>query len=372
MKTTQSKPTPSIHTPSKTKPLPKSNIYPHGLIVGQGKFQYRVNCEWGMQDSEKYPVENCHDLAMDSQGRIFLVTDHPKNNVLIYSRTGELLDAWGSMFPGAHSIRIVNENGEEVIYLVDSGWITNRKWDGVSTDAWDSPTNKVIAQSGFIAKLTLDGRLIFTIGHPQTIGVYTPDQPFRPTDIAVAPNGDLYVTDGYGSDYVLHYSSNGQFIRRWGGANNANAECNLVNIHGIEVDFRNPNDPHLIVSSRVECKLKQFNLDGTYRGTIDTAGAHIGGPVFSGDHFFAPVCWSNINGKTVDNSGFISVFDKNNQVVANIGGTAPNYQGGQLQPMCSSWDVFNHCHGLCIDENGVVYVGQWRANQTYPIRLEPV
>lgn len=350
---------------------------PHGKIVGEGRFKYRVNGEWGILDASEIPVENCHDIAMDSKGRIFLVTDHPKNNVIVYSKDGELLDAWGTGYPGAHALRIVNEGGEDYIYLVDSGWILNPKWDGVSTDDWDSPTNKVIAQSGFVVKLTIDGRLVFTIGHPQTQGAYTSEQPFRPTDIAIAPNGDMYVTDGYGSDFVLQYNKDGQFIRKWGGANNTDPKNNLVNTHGIEVDLRDPNDPHLIISSRGECKLKLFNLDGSYRGVIDVPGAHIGGPVFSGEYFFAPVCWSNVNDAAVDNSGFICVFDKNNQVVACLGGEPPQYRQtaegeAALEPLCTTWDVFEHCHGVCVDDVGNLYVGQWRANQSYPLRLEPI
>jgi len=350
--------------------LPKTSIDPHGLVVGQGNFRYRVNSRWGVLDAQTTPVENCHGLAIDSQGRIVMVTDHPRNNVIVYNKDGKLLDAWGTQFPGAHALRIVNENGEDFIYLVDSGWILNRNWDGKSTDDWASPYNKVIAQSGFIAKLTLDGRLIYTIGHPQTIGVYRPDQPFRPTDIAVAPNGDLYITDGYGSDYLLQYDSNGRYIRHWGGSDNANPAMDLKNTHGIEVDLRNPQDPHLMVSSRAERVLKLFELNGDYRGVIDAAGAYIGGPVFSGDHFFAPVCWSHIDGKNADDSGFISVFDRTNRVVANLGGTQPEYINDQLQPMTSTWDVFNHCHALCVDEDENLYVGQWRANQTYPFKLE--
>ena len=151
----------------------------HGAIVGHGDFRYRINTKWGVLSNAKYPVENCHDLDMDSQGRIFMVTDNVKNNVIVYDKNGNLLDSWGTQYPGAHAIKIVNENGEDVIYLVDSGWILNPKWDGVSTDDWDSPFNKVIAQSGFIAKLSIDGRLIYTIGHPQTIDVYGPHQAFR-------------------------------------------------------------------------------------------------------------------------------------------------------------------------------------------------
>jgi hypothetical protein len=352
-----------------TAPMPKSGIDPHGLIVGQGDFRYRVDTHWGRLDPQQTPVENCHGFAMDTRGRILMVTDNTKNNVLVYSQNGKLLDAWGTGFPGAHALKIVNENGEDFIYLVDSGWILNRQWDGHSTDNWASPYNKVIAQSGFVAKLTLDGRLIFTIGHPQTIGVYRPDQPFRPTDVAIAPNGDIYITDGYGSDYLLQYDSQGRYIRHWGGADHSDAQLRLHNTHGIEVDLRNPNDPVLMVSSRAENALKIFSLTGDYRSSIKTPGAYIGGPVFHGDHFYAPVCWSHLEGKNADDSGFISIFDKHNKLIANLGGTQPEYINDELQPMHTTWDIFNHCHAVCVDDEQNLYVGQWRAQQSYPFKL---
>ncbi|WP_370980586.1 6-bladed beta-propeller [Agaribacterium sp. ZY112] len=353
-------------------PLPKSGKDPHGMIVGQGDFKYHVDTQWGKLDSGAYPVENCHDMVIDSQNRIIMLTDNTKNNFVVYDKSGKLLDAWGSEYPGAHSIEIVNENGEEFLYVVDHGWVLNRHWDGINTDAWDSPTNKVVAQQGFVAKLTLDGRLVYTIGHPVTIGIYEPDMPFRPSDITVAPNGDIYVTDGYGSDFVIQYDCHGRYVRHWGGADNSDENYNLVNTHGIGVDLRNPADPHLIVSSRWQQCLKLFNLDGSFRETIATPGAYIHGPVFEGEHFFAPVCWSHINDANAEDSGFISVFDRDNKIVANLGGEAPVYKDGVLQTMSTSWDIFNHVHGMAVDDEGSLYVGQWRAKQTYPFKLTRV
>jgi hypothetical protein len=349
---------------------PKNGKSPHGSIVGQGEFKYKVDCLWGLLDESKYPVENCHSVDIDSQNRIVMVTDNPKNNVIIYNQQGEYQDSWGTMFPGAHAGKIVNENGEDFIYIVDSGWKLNSNWDGVSTDKWDSPFNKVIAQSGFIAKLTLTGQLVFTISHPQTIDIYTPDMPFRPTDIAIAPNGDLYVIDGYGSDYVIQYDSQGRYIRHWGGHNNKNTHYNLSNVHGIEFDYRDPTQPKLMIGSRAEQTIKSFSLDGTYLHSLHVPGAWIHAPIVKNDYFYSPVCWSDIDGKNVDASGFISIFNKEDKLVANIGGTQPNYIHGQLQTVTSTWDVFTHCHGLCVDNNENLYIAQWNTHNSYPWKLE--
>lgn len=350
--------------------MPESGQDPHGRIVGEGEFKYRIDAKWGQLDPEQYPVDNCHDLAIDSKGRVFMVTDNTRNNIIVYDQAGNLIEAWGTEYPGAHAIEIVNENGEDFIYLVDSGWIANRNWDGKSTDAWDSPFNKVVAQSGFVVKLTIEGRLIYTIGHPQTVGAYQPDMPFRPTDIAVADNGDLYITDGYGSDYVLQYDLQGRYIRHWGGHDNIAPEHNLVNTHGIAIETRKQGTQTLLISSRAEQCLKRFSMEGDYLGKIETPGAWVHGPVFAGEFFFSAVCWSHINEANADNSGFISIFNQNDEVVANLGAEAPQYKNGVLQPMTTTWDCFIHPHGVCVDKDGNVYVGQWRANNSYPFKLE--
>ncbi|NVK23393.1 MAG: 6-bladed beta-propeller [Gammaproteobacteria bacterium] len=349
--------------------LPKSGESPEGKIVGQGDFQYKVDTAWGQLDPSIHPVENCHDFAIDKQGHIYMVTDQTKNNVLVYDKSGNLLDAWGTEYPGLHAIEIVEQDGEEFIYLVDSGWKLNRHWDGESTDAWDSPYNKVIPQAGFVSKLSLDGRLIFTLGHPQTIGIYTPDMPFNPTDIAVTDKGDIYITDGYGSDYVIQYNKQGQYVRHFGGHDNSDKQHNLVNAHGIAIDTRG-GEPQLIISSRAEQCLKVFSMEGEYINTIATPGAWIHGPVFMGDYFVSAVCWSHIDDKNTDDSGFLCIFDKDNKIVSTIGAEPAEYKHGVLQPLTTDWSLFRHAHGVIADSEGNLYVGQWRAENAYPYKLE--
>ncbi|MGJ8693721.1 MAG: 6-bladed beta-propeller [Thalassotalea sp.] len=357
----------SAHQPP-PKPLPKADRNPHGKIVGHGDFKYKVDYLWGKRHLEtaKVPVENCHGLTIDSKGRIIMFTDSDINNFVVYNKDGKLLEAWGSQYPGAHSVKLNTENGEDFLYVVDCGWVLDRNRPD---NQWQ---NKWYRQNGFISKLTLDGKLVYTIGHPVTIGIYTPEMRFQPTDITIAPNGDLYVTDGYGSDYVIHYDNNGKYIRHFGGWHNQDKSLNLKNTHGVAIDTRDANNHQLLVSSRGEQKIKQYTLAGELTGELELTGAYAGGPIFKGDNFYAPVCWSHIDGKMTPNSGFITIVDKNNQVIANPGGTEPYYENGKLMPMQSTFDVFNHCHAVCVDDDDNLYVGQWNANQMYPIKLERV
>jgi hypothetical protein len=74
----------------------------------------------------------------------------------------------------------------------------------------------------------------------------------------------------------------------------------------------------------------------------------------------------------MDNSGFVTILNKENKVISNPGGTAPEYRNGELQLMVQSEPVFKHCHDVCIDQDENIYVCQWNAGKTYPIKLTRV
>lgn len=333
---------------------------PDKTIIGQGDYRYKVNKNWSQLDPSQHPVFNCHEMVMDSKGRLIMITDEVKNNIIIFDKSGKYLDSWGSWFPGGHGLTLAKEGEEDMLFIADCGWFFGR----------DKQWHR---QAGRIVKMTTDGRLVFNVGHPATIGVYKEDEPFMPTEIAVAPNGDFYVADGYGSDYILQYDYKGQYIRHFGGKNNEDQNANLINAHGVAVDLRDPNNPVLICSSRTENSLKYFTLDGTYLRTVELPGLYVCRPVIDDNNIYAGVCWSKTKeGKGwVDNTGFVTILD-GDKVVSNPGGAAPVYENGVLQQMYQDSDVFNHGHDVCVDEDKNLYICQWKANNTYPIKLERV
>jgi hypothetical protein len=69
------------------------------------------------------------------------------------------------------------------------------------------------------------------------------------------------------------------------------------------------------------------------------------------------------------NAGFVTILDGRNRVVSNPGGTRPRYRQGELEPMVQAEPVFRHCHDVCVDEDKNLYVAQWNAGNTYPVRL---
>ncbi len=331
-------------------------------IIGHGDYQYKVDKGWAQIGVSDYPLLNCHEMVQDSKGRLLMIGDHTNNNILIFDKSGKLLDSWGHAFPGGHGLSIAKEGGDNFLLITDCGWYQNK-------------AGKYEKQAGKVVKTDLEGRLIFALGHPKTIGIYKDDEPFMPTETAIAPNGDIYVADGYGSDYIIQYDHNGRYIRHFGGHHNQNKEHNLYNAHGVAIDKRDPANPKLICTSRNENCFKVFSLDGKFIERIDLPGMHVCRPVLHNKNIYAGVCWSkDEDGKTNwGDSGFVTILDQNNKVISNPGGTAPEYKAGKLQASRNiSNPIFNHGHDVCIDEDDSVYVCQWNAHHTAPIKLTRV
>lgn len=333
------------------------------IILGHGEYQYKLIKDWAKIGAARNPLLNCHEMVMDSQGRLIMIGDHSANNILIFDKSGKLLDYWGTAYPGGHGLTLSKEGEEEFLYLTDSGWYMNKKGQ------W-------IKHNGRVSKTTLDGRVIFDIGHPQTIGVYEEGDHFCPTEVAIGPNGDIYVADGYGKDFILQYNSKGQFIRKWGGTDNENKNYNLHNAHGITLDLRDKVNPLLVCSSRSENAYKFFTLDGKYVRTLPLPNMWVCRAVIDETNLYAGVCWSIPKGeKTFDwqaHTGFVTILE-GDKVVSNPGGTAPQYKDGQLQP---SYQLGNkpiwHGHDVCVDEDKNLYICQWNGGRTAPYKLERV
>lgn len=318
-------------------------LFAENPILGQGNKRYRLNTQWSQADVSRNPVNDCHEMVQDSKGRIILLTNETKNNVLIYDKAGKLLTSWGTEYPGAHGLTLFNENGTEVLFICDN----NR--------------HQVI-------KTTLDGRVLLVLDYPKETGQYSKADEYIPTETAIAPNGDIYVADGYGKDFIIQYDSKGRYKNHFGGR--GSEPKHLLNAHGICIDVRNPLQPCLIVTSRQQNAFKRYTFNGEYIDTIPLPGAWVCRPVIKGDYLYAAVLQSNAQqGKQ---SGFVTILDKNLQVVSNLGGSQPQYVNHQLEEMYQTIKYFQYPHDVCVDDEENLYIAQWNSGKVYPYKLSPV
>ena len=313
------------------------------IVLGQSNKRYKINTKWSQADVSRYPVKDCHEMVQDKKGRILLLTNETKNNVLIYNKNGKLLGTWGTEYPGAHGFTLFNENGTDALFICDN----NR--------------HQVI-------KTTIDGKVLMTLGYPKETGMYTKEEEYIPTETAIAPNGDIYVADGYGKDFIIQYDMKGKYIRHFGGR--GTEDKHLLNAHGVCIDTRDKANPSLIICSRQQNAFKRFTMEGVYLETISLPGAWVCRPVVKGDYLYAAVLQSNNN--QWKESGFVTILDKENKVVSNLAGTPPVYKGKVPEEMSQAEKVFRYPHDVLVDDEENMYVAQWNSGKLYPYKLEPV
>ena len=169
-------------------------------IIGEGEHKYECIHDWGQLPSNiKYG--NTHSVCEDSQGHIYIhhtvYKDSPSGDaVVVFDEKGKFVRSFGPMFRGgAHGLFVSKEGRDEYLYFCDE-------------------------KHGIVSKRTLKGEEVWTMGYPQDSPIYQKGPGstgpggaaglnYRPTNFAIAPNGDFWVGDGYGSYYMFHYSQKG-------------------------------------------------------------------------------------------------------------------------------------------------------------------
>jgi hypothetical protein len=112
---------------------------------------------------------------------------------------------------GAHGMFLNREGDTEYLYLSDY-------------------------ERHIVVKTTPDGDAIWALGAPNLTDVYSSPDLYKPTDVAVARNGDFYVCDGYGQNWLHQYNAKRELIRSWGGLGSEPGKLNCP--HGVWVDTR--------------------------------------------------------------------------------------------------------------------------------------
>lgn len=332
---------------------------PTDTVIGHNAARYRVDMDWAKVDPSIAPVINSHALAESRDGQIFLVTDHPQNDFLVFEKDGTYVRSISAGLGGGHGLEIFENDGVEYLLHIDCGW-------HFAAEGWNATPGQ-----GKITLLTTDGEVIRTFPTPVELG--KAEGKFMPCDAARTPSGTLLIADGYGSDMIYEYTLGGKLLNSWGGP--TQDEANLKNAHGISIDTSDPRGPMVWVPSRSENQIKAFTLEGNHVDTIDLPGAYAGQLFFRDDKIYTSVCWSKDpkTGKRPAGSGFVLILDRaTRRVISAPGGSEPTYIDGQLQPMHQTLPIFKHGHDLYVDSAGDIYLGEWNADRRYPAKLHRV
>ncbi len=328
--------------------LAQSGVAPahHGAEIGHGEFRYRVDKLWCKADPATHPVKDCHEMAQSADGRLFLITNHPKHDVLVFDTEGKVLSAWSLGLKSGHGLTLAKGADEtEHAYLT--------------------------ANSGRILKCTLDGKPLLELPDPRKCGAYGPNDPYSPTETAVDARGDIHVADGYGSQFILRFDRAGKYLGKFGGKSTQPTNPGkFMQAHGVAIDHRGP-EPLLVCTERIRNEFNWFTLDGKHVRGVFLPGAYVSRPVIAGRHLYSGVCFGAKpdDHRMWQGRGFVTILDDQDRVVSNPGGTEPRYVDGRLKPMLQDLPVFNNCHDVCVLSGGDLVVCQWNSGSTYPVRL---
>jgi hypothetical protein len=224
------------------------------LLTGSGEHRYRVEHDW-LTPPKDLLWGDTHGLAQDKAGRIYVShTVHPsspkKDAIVVFDRDGAFVTSWGERFAGGgHGLDLREELGEEFLYHCD---VRRRR----------------------LAKTTLDGTPVWEVGAPleakaQGVACYDSADAWNPTNVAFAPDGDLFLGDGYGKSFVHRFSKDGVWKSTLATPGAGKGEVNCP--HGLWVDTRGSGptkEPTLIVADRGNRRIQRFTLDGRHLGFV--------------------------------------------------------------------------------------------------------
>ena len=316
--------------------------------LGQGSYQYQSLPDWGKEALSQVQVKNGHAVAIDSQNRLFFLTDAPQNNILILdAKSGTLIQHWTARMPGAHGMSLIKEEKQEVLYITDT----------------------VLHE---VRKLTLDGKELSRFSWPKESGLYSKAEDYRPSKILVHPDGRLWIFDGYSKDYIHAYAANGRWLKSWGG-NLGIGENQLRHWgpHGGGLDLRDAAQSRIVIAMSDQQEIKIFTLDGHFTTKVPFPGGNPRDFIPIGNHGLIPHLGDSWP-QDKNAAGFISIVDQDFKVLSNIGAPAAIYKDGILQPMQSDGKTFIHPHGVCTDSEGNLFVAQFASPSAPLLKLERV
>jgi peptidylglycine monooxygenase len=200
-----------------------------GLVVGTGDFRYDVFRPWGvLPDGWSFGLIS--HVAVDSKDRVYFYQrkDPP---ILVFDAEGNFLTGWGEgRLRDAHGIYASAD---------DHLYVCNR-------------------DEHEVLKITPEGRIVLTLGQRGRPALQAPFN--HPADVAVAPNGDIYVADGYGNSAIHRFSADGRHLGSWGAPGPGRGQ--FTTPHGIWIDSRE----RVLVADRENNRVQLFSPEGDYYG----------------------------------------------------------------------------------------------------------
>jgi DNA-binding beta-propeller fold protein YncE len=295
---------------------------PKAPVLGEGERQFQWVDGWGTLP-EGVSYGNTHGaIVVDSRGRIYVNTD-TERAVIVFEPDGRFVKSWGKdLSGGLHGMALARDGEREFLVLAHTA------------------RHEVLGA-------TLDGEILWTLPFPDAPGVYEKHEQYNPTAVAIAPDGRIFVADGYGRSWVHEYDKERKYVRSFGGRGSEPGKFETP--HGLWIDTRGK-EPRLIVADRENHRLQVYGLDGKLERVVEgelrrPCGMHQ---------------WKDLLA-VADLAGRVTVLDGDFKLVEHLGDNPDEAKRAQNGVPPEQWKPgeFIAPHSVRFDEGGNLYVMDW-------------
>lgn len=308
------------------------------VTLGKGSATYTLDESFGKLPDGKTYGFGCA-VVVDSKDNVYVTSRSANAPVAIFDKDGKLVEIWEKQLTDstgytpeqikatAHGLYWSKEGDDEFLY-----WTENVAGKGAGR------------LGARVYKTDLAGKLLYTLGNVKEENDKSQKFDFtNPTDVAVAPNGDIYIVDGYGSQKLYRFDKNFKLIKTVGGRGKEHGLFNTN--HGVWVNTLKQ-EPELYIADRANDRIEIFSLDMDYKRTIPGVRK--------------PCCFYQANGQIFipELDKRVTILDDKDAVVAQLG------DGAAVKPaeLDKHPEVFATPHAVTVASNGDLYVTEWLPN----------
>jgi hypothetical protein len=294
--------------------------------MGCGLMTFDTVPGWGLRPDGQSALGSTHGaVVVDKEGNIY--TSAAKG-VVVFSPEGVVVKEYlGDKYSNMHDMEIRAEGDKEYIYAA-----RNNNAEGIKFDAHS-------------------GEIVLKLVYPEESGLNL--KKFNPTAITVAPNGDIFLADGYASNFIFKYDKAGKYIKHFGQAGNDLKQFNTC--HGMTLDTRY-DPPRLLICDRNHApkgRLLHYDLEGNFVEEVVTGLGMPTSASVQGDFVSVP-----------DLHGRVVILDKTNTIIAVLGNNPDPAKGRDFNIPQDKWveGAFSGTHGSYWDKDGNLYVQDWNVS----------
>lgn len=316
----------SAHPNHPKKAPPETPAVTQRIRTGSAQCTYETVANWCKIPEGRNSLGPTHGaIVLDKAGNIYCSMDSGDHGILVYRPDGTLVREIGDGLAGIHGMCLREEGGREFIYAAH-------------------------LRGAQVLKLTLDGEIVWAMkGPPPEATGYDDPKTYKPTAVAVGPEGQIFVADGYGANWIHRFDKDRKYLGSFG--SRGTEEGRFQTCHGLALDTRGER-PLLLVCDRENRRLQHYDLEGNFVATLIENLRRPCSVAFHGDQL-----------AVAELEGRVTILDGKNRPIAHLGDNPDKTQWANYRVPAEQWPpgLFTAPHGVAFDEAGNLFVMDWNA-----------